>query len=70
MTGIYYLSDGLDVLYVGQSRDVASRVSNHRSKGLDFAGYFVDQCPESELDAREVAAITEFKPRLNEQLRG
>ena len=68
MTGVYYLWDGSDVIYIGSSTNVPSRVSAHRNKGnLDFAGYFCDECEEHELRDREAAAIKEFRPRLNEQ---
>lgn len=71
MCGVYYLWDGAEVLYVGQSTDVARRISEHRNheRGLDFAGYFVDECPAADLAVREATAIREFKPILNERSR-
>jgi predicted GIY-YIG superfamily endonuclease len=65
MCGVYYLWDGAQVIYVGSSRLIERRVSDHRSKGLDFAGYFIDECAPSELFRREAAAIAEFRPILN-----
>jgi hypothetical protein len=41
MTGVYYLWDGADVIYIGSSVNVKWRISYHRARGLDFAGYFV-----------------------------
>ena len=55
------------MLYIGASRNVEERVEAHRRNGLDFAGYFADQCKPGQLDALECAAIREFKPRLNER---
>ena len=65
MCGVYYLFDGADVLYIGSSVDIASRVSAHRSN-IDFAGYFVDECESDQLIEMEVKAIQEFRPILNE----
>ena len=65
MTGIYYLWDGASVIYVGKALNVRKRIAQHRSTRLDFAGYFVDECEPSELNAREATAIEEFKPLLN-----
>ena len=63
--GVYYLWDGAAVLYVGSSVWVEKRVAYHRRNGvIDFCGYFVDECKEEELKAREAAAIAEFKPPL------
>lgn len=67
MTGVYYLTDGLDVLYVGSSTNVEARVKKHASR-IDFSQVFVDQYDEHELKDKEAAAIKEFKPPLNEQM--
>lgn len=64
MCGVYYLWDGAEVLYIGSSRNVEKRISQHRSR-LDFAGYFVDECHTSELREREAKAIAEFNPKYN-----
>jgi excinuclease UvrABC nuclease subunit len=64
MIGVYYLWDGATVLYVGQSICVEKRIGQHLNT-LDFAGYFVDECPAEELNAREAAAIAEFDPPYN-----
>jgi len=65
MCGVYYLFDGADVLYIGSSLDIGSRISAHR-RNIDFAGYFVDECRPEQLIELEVKAIQEFKPLLNE----
>jgi hypothetical protein len=65
MCGVYYLFDGAAVLYVGASRQVERRIAEHRFNRLNFSGYFVDECPEPELDKREAAAIAEFDPPWN-----
>lgn len=66
MCGVYYLWDGERVLYVGQSVNVEARVRQHRSAGIDFAGYFCDECNKSELNRLEAKAIIELRPKLNE----
>ncbi len=66
MCGVYYLWDGAVVIYVGQSTHIENRIASHRATRLDFAGYFVDEYPEQELNEREAKAIAEFKPKLNE----
>jgi len=65
MIGVYYLWDGAQVLYIGASINVERRLRQHR-RNIDFSGYFVDKCEESELRDREATAIREFKPKLNE----
>ncbi len=67
MCGVYYLTDGLDVLYVGSSRNVEKRVRQHASGDIDFSQVFVEQCEPGELNDRECAAIREFNPPFNEQ---
>ena len=64
MCGVYYLTDGLDVLYVGASRNVEQRIRQHASK-IDFSQVFVDQCKPEELGDMECAALREFNPPLN-----
>jgi hypothetical protein len=68
MVGVYYLWDGSEVLYIGASVNVERRIAQHASSGLDFAGYFCDQCAADELQDRESAAIREFRPALNERM--
>jgi len=67
MCGIYYLWDGAKVIYVGASRYIEGRISSHCNRGVDFTGYFVDECAASELNEREAKAINEFQPTLNYQ---
>ena len=62
--GIYYLWDGAKVIYVGASRYIEGRMSQHRARGIDFAGY-LDECARSELNEHEARAIKEFQPLLN-----
>lgn len=65
--GVYYLWDGERVQYVGASRHVERRLSEHQRNGIPFIQAFYDECDPSELDDREAAAIREFRPVLNER---
>ena len=66
MCGVYYLTDGLDVIYVGCSINVERRIQHHAST-IDFSQVFVDQCEPHQLRDLEAKAIREFNPPLNEQ---
>ena len=66
MCGVYYLTDGLTVLYVGASVNVEARVRQHSQSDIDFSQVFVDQCTPDQLRDLECAAIREFKPPFNE----
>ena len=67
MCGVYYLTDGLDVLYVGASRNVERRIRRHQlDNRIDFSQVFVDQCAPDQLPVMEAKAIREFNPPLNE----
>lgn len=63
VSGIYFLVHDGDVIYVGQSCNVASRMLSHKNKTFDRA--FVLPCPRSKLNETEAAFIGFFKPQLN-----
>lgn len=66
VTGIYFLLNGRDVVYVGQSVDVGGRVLAHRrdpSKVFDRACYVPAKADE--LDSLEQAFIAMLRPALN-----
>jgi hypothetical protein len=65
LCGIYYLWDGAAVLYVGKATDVERALRWRKWSGIDFCGYFVDECAPEELHDRELAAIKEFRPPYN-----
>jgi hypothetical protein len=63
--GIYFLiSDADEILYIGQSIDIETRVHAHHRK-LKFARWAWLPCPKDETDALERAYITAFNPSLN-----
>lgn len=64
--GIYFLVEDTEIVYIGQSVDVFTRVLTHRREGHKS----FDKCcwvpvPRDELDAVESALIALFKPRHN-----
>jgi len=65
MCGVYYLTDGLDVLYVGASTNVEQRIAAWQSRDIDFSQVFVDQCDPDQLDALECEAIKRYNPPFN-----
>ena len=63
ISGIYFLVHEGEVVYVGQSCNVASRMLGHKNKIFDRA--FVLPCAASNLNETEAAFIGFFKPKLN-----
>ena len=64
-SGIYFLFNGLEVVYVGQSKNVITRLANHAKNGRKFTHYFSIPCPEDELDKTEQYYIERFCPEQN-----
>ena len=64
LCGVYFLLDGEEVVYVGQSVNVYARVANHR-ESKRFATAICIPVPRDELDAVESAFIRRLRPRLN-----
>lgn len=63
--GIYFLISDGEIVYIGQTRNLASRLGNHVNS-KDFSGYYILPVDDPKsLDDLERAYITEFKPRLN-----
>lgn len=64
VSGVYFLCQGDDVLYIGQSVDIHARVLEHRAT-KQFDRMFFWPTPASELDRVEGALIRILKPVLN-----
>jgi hypothetical protein len=62
-TGVYFLVWNDEVVYVGQSVNVYSRITHHSSKEFDKYAYI--PCHEDALDRLESLYIHCFRPRLN-----
>lgn len=63
-TGIYFLCRDLAVLYVGQSRNVGNRITEH-FKRYDFDTIFFLPWPGDDLDRIEAALIRSLRPPIN-----
>lgn len=64
--GVYFLTDGPEVVYVGQSIAPVTRISGHVSKGEKrFGRAYLVPVPATRLDAVEGALIRILRPRYN-----
>lgn len=66
ITAVYFLMRDYEVVYVGQTADLAARVKSHRkdkSKLFDAVRYIVVEIDQ--LDAVEKQLINTLNPRLN-----
>lgn len=80
-SGVYALAYKGEVVYIGKSKCMLTRVETHRGlfrrkapawmpvKGVQFDQVYVRPCPLAMLDALEVEMINLYKPRLNERLK-
>lgn len=64
--GIYFLALKGEIVYIGQSVSVLSRLSGHILEGVkDFDSVFFLPCPINRLNDFEGAMIRRFMPKLN-----
>lgn len=66
-SNIYFLIDGEEIVYVGQSLDVYSRVTAHRSN-KDFTHYSHFECEKADANELEDMYITLLDPHYNKKL--
>lgn len=67
--GIYFLFDGEDIVYVGQSTEVELRIQKHRKEGRKkFDSWNFIECPATWLDDMETDCIIHFDPKYNKSL--
>lgn len=66
--GIYFLIKSNEVVYVGQSVDVYSRIAKHRSDGKDFDSFAFLQCERNMLNDLESLYISALVPFMNSAL--
>lgn len=62
-SGVYFLLDGDEVVYVGQAVNVYARIGQHTDKRFDR--YAFVPCPVDSLDRLESLYIHCLRPRLN-----
>jgi hypothetical protein len=67
--GVYALVNGLQVQYVGMSRDsIISRIAAHSKIGIPFDSiYVLDESQKSHMRADEAAAILAARPPFNKE---
>lgn len=65
---VYFLCLDDEVVYVGQSVQLVSRVQSHRGDGKKFDRVVYLPTPEARLDDVEKAFIVALRPRLNRQI--
>lgn len=63
ISGVYFLIKGNEVVYVGQSVHIPSRICGHSDK--DFDRYAYVPCPPEALDQLESLYIHVLRPKLN-----
>lgn len=62
---VYFLLDGGEVVYVGQTKNGMSRPLQHTDKVFD--SIYVIYCDVSELDYLEDKYMTKYRPKYNKQ---
>lgn len=64
VSGIYFLSRGGAIVYIGQSMNIYSRIAAHeKDKEFDSACYF--HCAREDMDDIERTLIQSFQPEYN-----
>ena len=64
--GVYFLLDGVEIVYVGQGIDCYRRVCQHYAEGKKkFDAYYIIPCAVEGLDDMEAMYIAKFGPKLN-----
>ena len=64
ISGVYFLFDGDDLVYIGKSIECRARIESHK-KTKKFDSYHILQMQESEIDEAEKKYISKYKPRYN-----
>lgn len=64
--GVYFLLNGIQVVYVGQSEDIEFRIKTHLKEGSKyFDHYQFFECERHLLDLMEAYFIWLYQPELN-----
>lgn len=65
-SGVYFLFDGTEMVYVGQSGNMFTRIGNHIGERLKvFTSYVVVHMPKEDRLALEKVCIEIFRPKYN-----
>lgn len=65
LCGVYLLKTGEEIVYIGQSINVPSRVQQHIRDGKIFDSVAIIPCDKEYLDTKEMFLIKLIKPPLN-----
>ncbi len=65
LTAVYFLFDADELVYIGQSKNMLSRIGQHIKGSKAFDSYTFIECGEDELDGLEAAYIKQYQPKLN-----
>lgn len=65
--GIYFLIKDSQIVYIGQSINIAARITSHKDKDFDSVSYVT--CRRSELDILESLYIIAYNPILNGEVK-
>jgi len=65
MVGIYFLKHKEEVVYVGQSRKIETRLKQHSVSDKTYDSFTAFECRESLLNETEEAYILRYNPRYN-----
>ncbi len=64
--GVYFLISGNEIVYVGQSVNIPSRIEQHKKdQQKTFDRYYYIECKVTELDVVEGRYIRKFMPKYN-----
>ena len=65
-SGIYFLLDEDEIVYIGQSRDIRRRIGLHLSDGCKrFNSIRFFKCSRARLDHNETRLIAFYRPKYN-----
>ncbi len=65
--GVYFLIKDSKIIYIGQSINIAARITSHKDKDFDSVSYVT--CKRSELDILESLYIIAYNPVLNGEVK-
>lgn len=65
--GIYFLFDGDEIVYIGQSENIYKRVGTHLSDKI-FDSWNYIEYPDENLDELEAEYILKYKPKYNQSI--
>lgn len=67
--GVYFLMQDKEVVYIGSSNDIFTRVGNHKAEKLKiFDNYCFVECQTEILLQKELDYIVKYKPKYNKVL--